>query len=265
MTDIAKGKNSMEKWEAVAKRFIEQCDFINDIEAVFLTGSYAAGNSDMHSDIDLYIVLNENVNWRVRGNKWFDGFRIEYFANPVKQIKAYIDSSYTDVSIQEINMILNGIIIYNKNSTAESLIEYCDQKSKENFPALGDYNVKMGLYQIWDNFDELTRAYENKTADFSMQYYMFIKNAFEFYSRYICSPVPNYHHLYKWLTCLTYQTRYKLPQYNDANFLDLISKSFTIIDSNNMFIQAKEIKDYIFERINGFDIDNFILKGPCGS
>ena len=70
----------MEKWEAAARKFIKQCGFYNEIEAAFLTGSYAAGNADKYSDIDLYIVLSEDVTWRERGNKRFDGFLIEYFA-----------------------------------------------------------------------------------------------------------------------------------------------------------------------------------------
>lgn len=42
----------MEKWEIAARKFVEQCGLYKDIEAVFLTGSYAAGNADKYSDID---------------------------------------------------------------------------------------------------------------------------------------------------------------------------------------------------------------------
>lgn len=253
----------MEKCEIAARKFVEQCEFYNDIEAVFLTGSYAADNADKYSDIDLYIVLNDSVTWRVRGNKHVDGFPVEYFANPIRQIKKYMDSSYNDVRILEINMILNGIVILNRNNTAESLREYCLKKDINNFPELGEFHIKMGLYHIWDNFDELTRAHDNKTADFAMQYYMFIQNIFDFYSRYICSPVPNYHHLYKWLINETYREKFKLPPYRDTTFLGLISGAFDNLAMNAMFVQASTIKDYVFNKINGFDIDNFILKGLC--
>ena len=249
-------------WEIAARKFIEQCEFYTDIEAVFLTGSYATDNADKYSDIDLYIVLNDDCKWRVRGNKLLDdGFRIEYFANPIRQIKTYIDSSYEDVRILEINMILNGIVIYDKNSTAETLKTYCLQKCMAEFPKLGDFHVQMGQYYIWDNFDELTRAYDNKTADFAMQYYIFIKDIFEFYSRYICSPIPNYHKLYKWLTDKTYRSNFKLPPYNDGYFLQLVTEAFDSPDINTMFAKAGNIKDYVFKKVGGFDIDNFALKG----
>ena len=254
----------MEKWESAAKKFVEQSEFYTDVEAVFLTGSHATSNADKYSDIDLYIVLNDSCEWRVRGNKLLDdGFRVEYFANPMRQIKMYIDSSYGDVRILEINMILNGIVIWDKNSTAERLREYCLQKRMNEFPALGSFQVQMGQYYIWDNFDELIRANGNNTADFVMQYYMFVLNAFEFYSRYICSPIPNYHHLYKWLTDEIYRSNFKLPPYRDEIFMELIVAAFCDLDSDAMFVQAGKIKDYVFNKVGGIDIDNFSLKGSC--
>ena len=255
----------MEKWEAAARKFIEQCDFYDEIEAVFLTGSYVAGNADEYSDIDLYIVLNDNLTWRERGNKRIDGFLIEYFANPVWQIKKYIDSSYNNVNIVEINMILNGIVIFDKNSAAESMRKHCLEKDINNFPALHEFHIQTGLYGLWDEYDELTRAYNNKTADFAMQYFVLIKNTFAFYSKYIGSPVPNYHKLYKWLTSETYREGFKLPTYRDSAFLNLILNAFERADMDAMFVQAGKVKDYVFDKLNGFDIDNYKLKGPCGN
>ena len=159
-------------------------------------------------------------------------------------------------------MMLNGIVIFDKNSAAKHLQEYCMQKRKENFPALGGYQVQMGQYLIWDNLDELTRAYENNAADFTMQYYMFLLNAFEFYSKYICSPVPSYHHLYRWLTDEKYRINYKLPPYRDEPFLELIAGAFGNMGPELMFAQARKIKDYVFKTAGGVDVDDFMLKGP---
>ncbi|MCL1995191.1 MAG: nucleotidyltransferase domain-containing protein [Defluviitaleaceae bacterium] len=252
----------MKNYKLAAQKFIENCSFNDDIVAVFLAGSHAVGNADQFSDIDLYIALNDNCDWRERGNRLADGFHIEYFANPIRQIKQYIDSSYSNVAILEINMILNGIVLFNKDSTAEHLREYCIQKKSTNFPKLEEFQIKMGKYAVWDNFDELTRSKADNKADFAMQYYIFLQNIFVFYSRYICSPVPNYQKLYKWLTDDTYRKNYNLPQYNDEVFLELVLAGFDSSDMSVMFEQAEKIKDYVLEKTGGFDIYNFALKGP---
>jgi len=199
----------------------------------------------------------------VRGCKRFDGFLVEYFANPMRQIKKYIDSSYNDAQILEINMILNGIVILDNNSAANIMRQYCLQKDLNNFPTLGEFHTKTSLYHIWDGFDELTRAHDNKDVDFVMQYYNLIQKIFYFYSRYICSPVPNHYHLYKWLTNKVYHEKFNLPPYRDTAFLDLVSKSFSVSDMDAMFTQTIKLKDYVFDKTNGIDIDNFLLKSPC--
>jgi len=244
-------------WEVAAKKFVDSCDFKDDIEAVFLTGSYAFGNADDFSDIDLYIVLNDSVDWRQRGNRRIDGFLVEYFANPSRQIKKYIDTNYENVRTTEINMILGGIVIFNKNSAADELIDYCRQKIATDFPEMTEFSIKTGLYFLWCNYDELRRAYAYQTPDFKMQFYRFVQHAFELYSRYICSPVPSYYKLYNWLTNDEYRRKYGLATHKDPDFLELVKSSFENKNTEAMLDLSKTVYAYITDKMGGFDIDNF--------
>jgi len=253
----------MEKWEQAARSFIDSCSFKDEIDAVFLTGSHAFGNADEFSDVDLFIVLSDDAKWRERGSKRVNGLRIEYFVNPVRQIIKYIEGSYTDARLIEITMILGGIVIYNKNSAAEKMIDYCKQKLVSEFPKMSEFNVKTGLYLLWDNLDELNRAYANKTPDVEMQFFMLIRSAFELYSRYICSPVPSYHKLFKWLTNEKYAKRYGLPVFNDTVFLEMIKSAFCCKDSKAMLELSDDIYAYVSDKMGGMDVDNFALRGPC--
>jgi len=253
----------MEKWKQVAHKFIDICSFKDDIDAVFLSGSHASGNADEFSDIDLYIVLNDEVKWRERGNKRIDGLYVEYFANPMRQIMKYIDDSYPNVQLIEINMILSGIVILDKNSTAQKAIDYCKQKAMFGFPKMDAYSVKMGLYTLWTNYDELSRACSYQTPDAAMHFYGFIQNAFELYSRYICSPVPHYHKLHRWLTDEGYAKRYDLGVYNDLDFLEMLKMAFKVKETGDMFDLSKEIYAYVTGKMGGIDVENFMLHGPC--
>ena len=253
----------MEKWEAAARSFINSCDFKNDIDAVFLSGSYAAGNADKFSDIDVFIILNDSVNWRERGNKQFDGYNIEYFANPMRQIENYINNNYQNAHITEINMLLGGIVIFDKNSAAQKAIDFCTQKLASEFPKMSVFNIKTGLYHLWDGFDELTRGYSNKTPDFVMHFFKFVQSAFELYSRYICSPVPNHHKLFRWLTDSDYSKKYGLAVYNDQVFLKMVRSAFEISDDKAMFDLSKDIYEYVTDKMGGLDINNFVMRGPC--
>ena len=251
----------MKDWKQAARGFIDSCSFKDDIEAAFLTGSHAFGNADSFSDIDLYIILSDDVNWRERGSKEVYGFRIEYFANPLHQVMQYIDDNYLSVRLPEINMILGGIIIFDKNDMAEKTIAYCKQKLLSNFPKMNEFNIKMGLYTVWDNLDKLQRAYTNQTPDIAMQFFCFIKNTFELYSRYIGSPIPNYHKWYRWLTDEDYSSRYGLDAYKDMCFLDKIKVAFKCTDPEAMLWLSTDLYQYITSEMGGLDVDDFILRG----
>ena len=81
----------MQTWELAVEKFLTKYKDEDYFLGAILTGSYATGNYDENSDIDIYIVTKNNVTWRERGNKNIDGFLIEYFINPKKKILSYFE------------------------------------------------------------------------------------------------------------------------------------------------------------------------------
>jgi predicted nucleotidyltransferase len=253
----------MEKWEIAARNFIDLCDFKNDIAAAFLSGSYAFGNANAFSDIDLFIILDDAVDYRERGNKRVDGFIVEYFANPMRQIKKYIESDIADIQLCDINMIMGGIVIYDKNNAVDGTRAYCKQILEDGFTKMSAFSIQTGLYSHWDNFDELRRARHEQTPDFNMLFHRYIQQAFELYSRYTCSPTPSYSKLYKWLSDDEYFNRYGLPPHKDQAFAGLIKQSFELTTSAELFVLAEKIYKHVVDRMGGFEIENFVLHGSC--
>jgi hypothetical protein len=253
----------MKKWEVAARDFIDSCNFKNDIVTVFLSGSYAFGNADDFSDIDLFIILSDEVNYRERGNKRVNGLLIEYFANPMRQIKKYIESDITNIRLCDINMMLGGIVIYDKNNTANMAIAYCKEILDAGFTEMSAFNIQMGLYNLWDHYNELQRAHHEQTPDFNMLFHRYIQNIFELYSRYTCSPVPNYPKLYKWLSDEGYFNRYGLPPHKDKDFTNMIKQSFELTEPAELFALVEKVYKHVVDRMGGFHIENFVLHGLC--
>ena len=79
----------MKDWETALDKFLVSWKVRKEVTGVLVCGSFVTGKPAPHSDIDLHIVLSESVLWRERGNKIVDGFLIEYFANPPRQIREY--------------------------------------------------------------------------------------------------------------------------------------------------------------------------------
>lgn len=64
----------MEKWKKAMNTFIEGWRSNQDVVAAMVCGSYVTGKASRRSDIDIHIVLNDEVEWRERGNQYVDGF-----------------------------------------------------------------------------------------------------------------------------------------------------------------------------------------------
>lgn len=253
----------MEPWRAAAEKFIDTCTFKHDIACVFLTGSRAVGNGDEFSDIDVFIVLNDDVTYRERGSKRIDGLLVEYFANPVRQVKKGIEECLLNVDTIDINMILSGIVIFNKNNVADDMIAFCKEKLAAGYPEMKKFDERMGLYLLWDEYDELSRAYAHQRPDLTMHFHNFIQHAFEQYSRYICSPVPGYQKLYRWLSDDTYRKNYGLAPYKDPQFIEYMRNVFLCKDAKEIFDLASNIYHYVTDKMGGIDIDHFVMRGPC--
>jgi len=252
----------MQTWEIAANEFINTCAFKDDIEAVFLTGSHASGNHDAYSDIDLYILLRDDVDYRERGNKRINGYLIEYFANPLRQIERYIEQSHKDIRPIEIRMVLSGKVIYDINKRAQQLIDYCTAQQQVPYPDMSAFARQNGLYFLWDHFDELSRAFSKHSGDVPMQYFHFIHSAFELYSQYIKAPTTNRSKLYQWFTDKVYFDNYGLPEYADSYFKDLMIKAIECNDFKAQQKIAQTIYDYVHTKMGGIDIDHFELRGP---
>ena len=56
-------------WKLALNEFIKPYMNDEEVEAILLVGSYAVGNQNEYSDIDVYVILNDEAEYRERGNK----------------------------------------------------------------------------------------------------------------------------------------------------------------------------------------------------
>ena len=108
-------------WEIALNEFIK--DYKNDplVEAILLVGSYAVGNQNDKSDIDVYVILNDDAMYRERGNKLINGYLIEYFVNPVRMVREYIYEDKRGHGGAMANMLINGKVLMDRNGLIEQL------------------------------------------------------------------------------------------------------------------------------------------------
>jgi hypothetical protein len=111
----------LKEWEAAITEFLKDWRNNNDVTGAMICGSYITGNPSKRSDIDIHIILSDDVFWRERGNKITNGFLVEYFANPPKQIRGYFREDFHDHSTMSMVQFITGKILFDNTGVINEL------------------------------------------------------------------------------------------------------------------------------------------------
>lgn len=234
-------------WEIALNEFIK--DYKKDpiVEAILLVGSYAVGNQNDKSDIDVYVILNDEAMYRERGNKLINGYLIEYFVNPVRMVREYIYEDKRGHGGAMANMLINGKVLMDRNGLIEQLrgeaIEVVNNQEYKVDP--------MKYYACWDAFDEYEAAvYHNE-----MQYYNCLKLLIEAYlanNGYCILPGNKIERFFK---DEEYRQKYNIGRFPNNEFNLLVLNCFNDCNHENL----KALYDYVIND-GCFDINNFVYR-----
>ena len=111
----------MKDWEKALYKFLENYKKKPYFEGALLCGSYATGNQNKFSDIDVHILISDKQNWRERGVVSEGGFLIEYFMNPPKKILQEFQDDYLDGGNACANMFAYGKALLDKKGYVKKL------------------------------------------------------------------------------------------------------------------------------------------------
>ena len=236
-------------WEKALNKFIAQYKNNKDVLAILLVGSYAVGNENKYSDIDVYLILDDKAKYRMRGNKLIDGYLIEYFINPYHQVIKYLQEDQKKHRCAMANMLLNCRVIEDKDNIIPEL-----QKKAKYYNELKKDKDLMKYYACWCAYDE----YKAAPYHHQMPYYICLKYLIEAYL---------YHHGYPLLPELKlekifkddkYRQKYNLNHFPNNKFNKLVINCFNKPNKVNLNkLYEFVIKDGKFD-INNFKIYNEI-------
>ncbi len=250
----------MKEWEQAIEKFLSKHKNETYFLGAVLTGSYATGNQNENSDIDLYIVTTDDTLWRERGNVNIDGFLIEYFINPKRKILSYFENELDNYHMSTTMIFKNSQILYDKNGSVQELKAIATQNANlSKLAPINEFTYKMNCYSVWDGFDELEAKYK-KHEDIDLSYYIFLQRIIEnyFYNNQIPSIPLN--KLEAIFTDESYRKKYGLKKLPNEDFIGKVMNCLREKDYHKKFAYAKELYMYFLEKFPDFDINNFAVR-----
>ncbi|ALM75203.1 nucleotidyltransferase domain-containing protein [Thermococcus barophilus] len=243
-------------WQSALDKFLKDWKDKDFVEAALLTGSYAVGLQTKYSDVDVYIVLSDKVDWRERGNLVIDGVLIEYFANPVKQIRHYLEKEFKQNIRSTARIITISKVLFDKTGIAEELKKEALEYMKKPFEKPDEVWVEIVKYHLWDMLDSLKDAEERNDPSFSYLYHLTLNKALESYSKFLCVEIPPVSKAYRLFTDEKFRKAYMFEEFPDKEFVKLFLSA----------MKSKKLRDlelvieHIFDKIGGFNINGWRLR-----
>ena len=214
-------------WEEKLNRFLENFSYKNDIIGILVCGSFITGNPSTHSDLDVHIILDENVDYRERGNKIIDGLLIEYFANPAKQIREYFKEDYKNIRPMSQTQFATGKILLDKTGKVQELKNEAKEMLAKNYNDLDTNINELNKYGLWDMLDDLQDSLENNHEDFDFIYYCNLDKLLTLYMKFIKYPY-NKKVILGNITSEIVRNKYLLKELPDKEISELIKNCIVL-------------------------------------
>ena len=246
------------KWQIVNK-FLNKYKDKDYFEGAVLSGSYASGNYNENSDIDVYIIANDTINWKERGMKLIDGQLVEYFINPISFIKKSLIEGQSNSNCLDIRMLSNCIIVEDKHSIIENLLKEANTILEKGPTALDEYSYKINCYMVWSRFDELEIKYKRK-EDIEFNYNVFLSQVITSYLKNKRIYLVNLCKIENILKDEQFKKNYNIGKDIDNEFQILLLNCFKEKDYEKRFKCAKKLYNYFKNEFSDFDINNFSVR-----
>ncbi|WP_099212007.1 nucleotidyltransferase domain-containing protein [Thermococcus henrietii] len=246
----------MRPWEVALGKFLKPWEESEVVETAILTGSYALSLQTSRSDVDVYIILSDEVGWRERGNVFVDGFLIEYFANPVRQIRRYLEEELAQNSRSTARIILTGKVLFDKRGIAEALRAEAEEYMRKPFPKPDPVKVELAKYFLWDALDSLKDAEERGDPSYAYLYHLALRRALESYAWFLEAEIPPADKVYRLFSDGAFRRAYLFPNFPDDEFVALFLRAIEDVRTGN----AEALITHVLEKMGGFNIDGWRLR-----
>ena len=245
----------MQNWEKALYKFLRK--YKNDpyFEGAVLCGSYACGNQNEFSDIDVHILINDEQNWRERGVVEVDGFLVEYFINPSKQIRKEFKEDYNNGGNASASMFGYGKILEDKNDNIKKLQKEALKFLNKAPRKWQKKDLSLDLYRVWTFKDELNSLAAEKRV-FNLVYYDLAKSLLSLYCKAKGIPQISSTKVEKILADTDFAKKYNVQKLPDKQF----SKLFLAVLKEINLVKIQKLYDLVIKEVGGFDITKFKMR-----
>jgi len=245
----------MQKWEKALDKFLQRYVKEPWFEGALLCGSYAAGNQNKFSDIDVNIIATNDLGWQEKSNCYVDGFLIEYTINPMYKNQEYMKSALESHALINQNMFAYGKILYDKHGVMKKLHQQAVRELKRKIKPFSKYTIDYTKYGLWCTYDDMI-SLKHDGYQIDLVYWLLVSRLITAYCDFNCLPRVPLAKIQKMLLDPIYAKRYHMDRLPDKKFTSLLMACFDAKPKEKISAVDKLYK-FVIKSGGGFDIGQF--------
>ena len=221
--------------EKITSQFIQYMKYMENehVLGAFFYGSYQTGFNRKHSDIDILIVFdNNNPNRLIRGNKYINGIRIEYFEKPLNDIYLTIKNDYNNQSNAPLSIVGTSKILFDKKGALKKLQKYAIKTFSKPLPVLDEETAKEYVSILNNRMEKIHILASENSPYFTHLYHLTIEKIRKFYHKLNGLPELQSSKVYRIYKDEEYRKSFYKNNIPEKEFISIYFKAITDTSSN---------------------------------
>ena len=219
----------------IINRFIREMGYLENehVLGVFFYGSYLSGFYNSSSDIDLHVVFDDSdLSHLIRGNKYVDGIRIEYFETPISDEYMTVDNEFLSQNNSVFSILGTSIIMLDKTGELKQLQDYTISKYSNPLEPLDSEEAREYVSILNNRMERVRRAAFYREPQFDHLYHLTLEKIRKFYHRLKGLPKISTSKVFRVYTDEEYRKSFYREKLPDEEFVSLYLIAITDINAD---------------------------------
>lgn len=219
----------------IIQKFITDMNYLENkhVLGIFFYGSFLTGYNNKNSDIDLHVIFDDSdPKHLIRGSKYIEGVRIEYFEKPLNDLYLSIDNDYQNQNNALLSIVGTSKIILDKTGSLKKLQEYALNKFSNPLPPLDNEDAREYVSILNNRMEKLRKASEDDSPYFFHLYHLTLEKIRKFYHRLNGLPEVQTSKVFRVYTDEKYRESFYKENIPELEFVSLYLEAITDVSSN---------------------------------
>jgi predicted nucleotidyltransferase len=238
--------------EEALKKFIAHWTPKEEVKGILLTGSYAVGIQNEHSDIDIRLILDDAVQESFKGLETIDGYCFSYLGRSRAVTLTKFNNQFFSHVKMEARMYNVGKIVYDPfDIVAEMKKVAAIYVATPLVPKnISESDLQLNMHSLYKKYEYITQSTPSDPF-YDYNYILYLKNALQYYAEKVNAEMiyGNDSKLIRFLTDETYLQAYNFPPFPDNHFKTLW---LSALEKKNL-TELQQLHDFLRKHLHKFN------------